>query len=143
MSLVSTMSDPLRHLKTLPWRELLQVAAFANLCVIGVELFLAWGFTQSRTVRDTLTLLYGSPLRILLPFVAAVGMAALAVYFFEYWQQQFLLNRSSLWALVACLLLGLLLKSLLPIPSLLVSLSQTSLIGIVMGIFWKGRPYWR
>ena len=91
----------------------------------------------------TLTLLYGSSLGILIPFAAAVGMGALAVYFLEYWQQQFLLNRISLWVLVLCVFLGLVLKSFLPIPPLLASVSEAALIGVTVGVFWKGRPYWR
>ncbi|MEG4403661.1 peptide chain release factor 1 [Microcoleus sp. MON2_D5] len=137
------MSNFLRRLKLLPWREMLQIAALVNCIVVGLELFLAWGFTQSRAIRNGLTLLYGSSLGILIPFAAAVGMGALAVYFLEYWQQQFLLNRISLWVLVLCLLLGLVLKSFLPIPASLASLSETALIGIMVGVFWKGRPYWR
>lgn len=137
------MNNFLRRLKLLPWREMLQIAALVNSIVIGLELFLAWGFTQSRAIRNGVTLLYGSSLGILIPFAAAVGMGALAVYFLEYWQQQFLLNRISLWVLVLCLLLGLVLKSFLPIPASLASLSETALIGISVGVFWKGRPYWR
>ncbi|HLO51566.1 MAG TPA: peptide chain release factor 1 [Kamptonema sp.] len=137
------MSNPLSRLKNLPWQELLQIAALTNLIVIGVELFLGWGFTQSPIVRNILKLLYSSSLGVLIPVVTAVGMGALAVYIFEQRQQQFLLNSSSLWTLVVCLLLGLFLKSLLPVPAFLVDLSETTLIGIVLGVFWKGRPYWR
>ncbi|WP_293346703.1 MULTISPECIES: peptide chain release factor 1 [unclassified Microcoleus] len=136
------MSNFLRRLKLFPWREMLQIAALVNSIVIGVELFLAWGFTQSRVIRNILTLLYGSSLGILIPFVTAVGMGALAVYFLEYWQQQFLLNRTNLWVLVLCVILGLVLKSFLPIPAFLASLSEAALIGITVGVFWKGRPYW-
>nr|WP_228056394.1 peptide chain release factor 1 [Microcoleus sp. LEGE 07076] len=122
---------------------MLQIAALVNSIVIGVELFLAWGFTQSRVIRNVVTLLYGSPLGILIPFAAAVGMGALAVYFLEHWHQQFLLNRTNLWVLVLCVLFGLVLKSFLPIPPVLASLSEAALIGITVGVFWKGRPYWR
>ncbi|MEG3863292.1 peptide chain release factor 1 [Microcoleus sp. herbarium12] len=136
------MSNFLRRLKLLPWREMLQIAALVNFIVIGLELFLAWGFMQSRVIRNILTLLYSPSLGILIPFVTAVGMGALAVYFLEYWHQQFLLNRTNLWVLVLCVLLGLVLKSLLPIPALLASLSEAALIGVTVGVFWKGRPYW-
>ncbi len=137
------MSNFLRRLKLLPWREMLQIAALVNSIVMGVELFLAWGFTQSRVIRNIVTLLYGSSLGLLIPFAAAVGMGALAVYFLEYWQQQYLLNRTNLWVLVVCVLFGLVLKSFLPVPALLASLSEAALIGITVGVFWKGRPYWR
>lgn len=137
------MSNFLRHFKLLPWREMLQISALVNSIVVGLELFLAWGFIQSQLFRNVLKLLFGSSLGMLIPFAIAVGMGALAVYFLEYWQQQFLLNRISLWFLVFCILLGLLLKSFLPIPPFLASLSETALIGVAVGVFWKGRPYWR
>jgi len=137
------VSNFLRRLKLLPWREMLQISALVNCIVVGLELFLAWGLIQSEVFGKIFTLLFGSPLGILIPFAIAVGMGALAVYFLEYWQQQFLLNRISLWVLVLCVLLGLVLKSFLPIPDNLASLSETALIGITVGVFWKGRPYWR
>jgi len=137
------MSNFLRRFKLLPWREMLQISALVNSIVVGLELFLAWGFIQSQLFRNVLKLLFGSSLGMLIPFAIAVGMGALAVYFLEYWQQQFLLNRISLWVLVFCILLGLLLKSFLPIPPFLASLSETALIGVAVGVFWKGRPYWR
>jgi hypothetical protein len=133
----------MRRLKLLPWREMLQIAALVNCIVVGLELFLAWGRIQSEVFGKIFTLLFGFPLGILIPFGIAVGMGSLAVYFLEYWQQQFLLNRISLWVLVLCVLLGLVLKSLLPIPDYLASLSETALIGVTVGVFWKGRPYWR
>jgi len=137
------MSNFLRRFKLLPWREMLQISALVNSIVVGLELFLAWGFIQSQLFRNVLKLLFGSSLGMLIPFAIAVGMGALAVYFLEYWQQQFLLNRISLWFLVFCILLGLLLKSFLPIPPFLASLSETALIGVAVGVFRKGRPYWR
>jgi hypothetical protein len=133
----------MRRLKLLPWREMLQISALVNCIVVGLELFLGWGWIQSEVFRKVFTLLGGSPLGILIPFATAVGMGALAVYFLEYWQQQFLLNRVSLWVLVLCVLLGLGLKSFLGIPFLLASLSEKALIGVTVGVFWKGRPYWR
>ena len=137
------MSNFLRRLKLLPWREMLQISALVNCIVVGLELFLAWGLIQSEVFVKVFKLLFASSLGILIPFAIAVGMGALAVYFLEYWQQQFLLNRVSLWVLILCVLLGLVLKLFLPIPAYLVSLSETSLIGITVGVFWKGRPYWR
>ncbi|MBD0310668.1 MAG: peptide chain release factor 1 [Microcoleus sp. T1-bin1] len=137
------MSNFLRRLKLLPWREMLQISALVNCIVVGLELFLVWGSIQSEVFWKIFKLLFGSPLGILIPFAIAVGMGALAVYFLEYWQQQFLLNRTTLWVLVLCVFLGLVLKSFLPIPPLLASLSQDALIGVTVGVFWKGRPYWR
>jgi hypothetical protein len=70
-------------------------------------------------------------------------MGALAVYLLEWWQKQWLLNNSTLWALVLCLFIGLLLKSFLPLPAIFLTASKASLISLAVGVFWKGRPYWR
>lgn len=135
------MSDFLRRLKILPWREMLQIAALVNLTVLGIELFLAWG-TKIPAISNALRLLYSSSLGILVPVAIAIGMGSLAVYLLEYWQQQFMLNQTNLWLLVFCLFLGVFLKSLL-LPPFFISLSEATLIGIAVGVFWKGRPYWR
>ena len=47
-------------------------------------------------------------------------------------------------ALVMLLALWLLLKSFVQMPSALFpDLDILSLVGVVVGVFWKGRPYWR
>lgn len=136
------MSDPIRRLKFLPWRLLLQVSILTAFIVFILELMLLWGYTHSIIIRNTIAMLYSPPLGILMPIAIAVGVGALAVYLCERSQPQ-ILNTSSLWALVLCLLLALGLKSLLPLSSLLVGLSEITLIGIIVGVFWKGRSYWR
>ncbi|MEG4800961.1 peptide chain release factor 1 [Microcoleus sp. ARI1-B5] len=132
----------MRRLKFLPWREILLIAALVNSIVIGLELFLDWGFTQSPIIYNILVLFRGSVLGVFTPFAVAVGMGALAVYFMEYLQQQFLLNRTNLWILALCVFLGVFLKSII-LGSVCMRLLNTALIGVTVGVFWKGRPYWR
>jgi hypothetical protein len=136
------MSNPLKHLKYLPWTSLLPVAGLTTQLVAAVEVWLGYGVTQSSALRNALTLLYAPPLGTLVLFALGMGMGAIAVYGCELWNRS-MLNTGSLWALAFCLLLGLFIKSLLPIPGLLVDLSQLSFIALVVGIFWKGRPYIR
>ncbi len=136
------MSNPLKHLKYLPWTSLLPVAGLTTQFVAAVEVWLGYGATQSGALRNALTLLYAPPLGTLVLFALGMGMGAIAVYGCELWNRS-MLNTGSLWALAFCLLLGLFIKSLLPIPGLLVDLSQLSFIALVVGIFWKGRPYIR
>jgi hypothetical protein len=137
------MTDPLRRLKYLPWRSLLQVSGIALIIVIVLEFLLALGYTNSSVIRSMLSVLFAPPLGILLILAAAVGVGVLAVYLLERLYQQVRINTASLWALVLCLALVLFVKSLLPLPALLVNLSYIQLMGIVVGVFWKGRPYWR
>jgi hypothetical protein len=137
------MTDPLRRLKYLPWRSLLQVSGIAVIIVIVLEFLLALGYTNSSVIRSMLSMLFAPPLGILLILAAAVGVGVLAVYLLERLYQQVRINTASLWALVLCLALVLFVKSLLPLPALLVNLSYIQLMGIVVGVFWKGRPYWQ
>ncbi len=71
-----------------------------------------------------------------------LNLPLLAVIILE-WYRQVIINVSVLWALILCLALALVVKSLLPLPAVLVGLDEIQLITIVVGVFWKGRPYWR
>lgn len=136
------MTDPLRRLQYLPWRSLLQISGLTFILVTLLELLLSLGTRHSPLIRNTLSLMFLPPLGILIFMAAAVGVGALAVYLWGRYYPQVLINSGSLWALVPCLLLFLLVKSLLPIPGL-VNLTYPQLLGIIVGVFWKGRPYWR
>ncbi|HEY9873529.1 MAG TPA: hypothetical protein V6D12_08825 [Candidatus Obscuribacterales bacterium] len=137
------MRDPFWRLKLLPWRSLLQVAVLTNLLVIAVELFLTLGYVQFAVVRQAIFLLYRPPLGILIIVALAIGIGAIAVYILERWYQEVIINTSILWALVLCLAVLLLVKSLLLGSSFLGSFDEIQLMAIIVGIFWKGRPYWR
>lgn len=137
------MTDPLRSLKYLPWSALLQVSALTTLIVVFVEFILASGYKQSDLVRRLLSLVYARPLGLFTAIAVAAGVGVLAVYLLERFYQQVFINSASLWALVVCLFLLLILKSLLPVPPFLVKMDETRLIGIAIGVFWKGRRYWR
>ena len=137
------MRDPLRRLKFLPWRSLFQVAVLTNLIVAAIEFILVLGYIQSPIFSRAISLLYAPPLDILMTIAVAIGVGAMAVYILERWYQKVIINTATLWALVPCLALILFLKSLLPIPPLLVNLDQTQLMCMIVGIFWKGRPHWQ
>lgn len=137
------MANPLRRLKFLPWRSLLQVSALTTIILIVLEFLLTLGYTQSPAINRTLDFLYTGSLGLLMTFVTAIGVGAIAVYLLERFYQQVIINTANLWGLVLCLAVFLLLKSLLPLMPILISLDQLQLVGIIIGIFWKGRPYWR
>lgn len=137
------MANPLRRLKFLPWRSLLQVSALTTLIVVVLEFLLTLGYFQSAVIKRTLSFMYAGSLSLLITFVTAIGVGAMAVYLLERFYQKIIINSASLWALVLCLALFFLLKSLIPLMPILISLDQLELIGIILGVFWKGRPYWR
>lgn len=137
------MNHLIQRLKNLPWRWLLQSAAITIVLVMILEIALTLAAIQFPIFRRGLGMLFSGPLGILMSVAVAVGVGALSVYLLEMWQQRLLLNASSLWALVGCLLLALFVKSILPVPSFLLDLSRFGLIGVMLGVFWKGGPYWR
>lgn len=142
------MRDPWRRLQYLPWQSLLQVSAITLGIVAGIEFLLSLGYAHFPTIRRILALLYRAPLDTLMILAAAIGVGVLAIYLLERIFPQVFINTATLWGLVPCLVLfvglkSLLLKSILPLSVFLVDISYLVLIGIVIGVFWKGRPYWR
>ncbi|NER38613.1 MAG: peptide chain release factor 1 [Oscillatoria sp. SIO1A7] len=127
-------------LKYLPWRELFQIAIIATLILIPLELLVGWGYSSSPIVRQIIQRIYTPPLNTIVYIAAAVGVGALAVYIGERRRVVGLVNNPSLWALVLCVMLGLLVKSLLPIPSILVNFRDFgTLIGVVFGVFGRAK----
>lgn len=100
------MNHWMQRLKNFPWRSLLQSATLSNLMIAALEILLFWGVVHSPVVSNVLKMLFSPPLGVLTKVAIAIGMGALTVYWLEIWQQRFLLNSSTLWALVGCLLLG-------------------------------------
>ncbi len=85
-----------------------------------------------------------SPIGVLIEFAVPVGIGALAVAVLERWFRQVMITNSTLWALVPCVALWLLLKSFVQLPTVLLpDVNIVPLVGVVVGVFWKGRPYWR
>ncbi len=137
------MANPLRRLKFLPWRSLFLISSLVTVIVIVVDFLIAIGYTYSPAIRQALDLLYAPPLGILVNFTIVVGIGAIAVYLLEKLYSNLSINTAILWALVLCLALCLIVKSVLPLPKVLVNLNEIQLMAIVIGVFWKGRPYWR
>jgi hypothetical protein len=96
-----------------------------------------------RQYLDFFSALSSSSLGTVVFLGIAVVFGALAVLICEIAQPQVVLNTSSLWALVLCLIVSLFVKGALSVPSLLLNLSETFVIAMIIGVFWKGKPYWR
>ena len=138
------MNDPLRRLKFLPWISLLQISLITVLVAIAFDVLLVQIATAVPVILNLLTKLLNSPIGVLIRLAVPVGIGALAVAILERWFRQVMITNSTLWALVPCVALWLLLKSFVQMPSALFpDLDIISLVGVVAGVFWKGRPYWR
>lgn len=138
------MFNPLRRLRTLPWIVLLQVALVTVAIVVAFDLLIMQTFLLVPVALNLLVKLLNAPISLLISLAISVGIGALGVAILERWFRQVMITNSTLWALVPCLALWLLLKSLLPLPpSIVPDLDIFQLTGIILGIFWKGRSYWR
>jgi hypothetical protein len=136
------MRDPLSRLKLLPWRSLFQVAILTQLVVIVLEFSLSLVLEQSAIAVQFWKLLFEPPLGMLTSLVVAMAAGALGVIILER-MGKVAINVSNLWALFFCLFVILLVRRLIPVLELILSLDDISLTGIIIGMFWKARGYWR
>ncbi len=138
------MNDPFRRLKFLPWISLLQISLITVLMAIAFDVLLARIAASVPVILNLLSKLLVSPIGVLLDLAIPVGIGALSVAVLERWFRQVIITNSTLWALVPCVALWLLLRSFVPLPTVLIpDINIVSLAGVVVGVFWKGRPYWR
>lgn len=137
------MNDPLRRLKQLPWLPLFLVALLTFFWASVLEWLLALGADNVNLVRNALLMLFAPPLNLLMLIAIAIGIGALAVLFLEIMYPQLMITTGTLWALVLCVFCVGFVRSLLPSPLALLTPSYSMLIGILLGVFLKGKPYWR
>lgn len=136
------MNNPLRRLKQLPWLPLFLTALLTLFWATVVELLLRFGYENVLLIQQALEMLFTPPLSIIMGFAIAVGLGALAVTFLEIVYPQLFISTGVLWALLLCLFLLLFVRNLV-IPTILLEASYSMLIGSMLGIFLKGKPYWR
>ncbi|MDX2096309.1 MAG: hypothetical protein SFW36_00915 [Leptolyngbyaceae cyanobacterium bins.59] len=139
----------MRKLKRLPWGLVFQVAIVINLIILIGEALILAGAEFSPAVRHAVEVLYvRPPFAPLTPIVIGLGVGALAVWIAERFFRQLYLNLSTLWALYGSLVLLFLIKTvfLMIFPAFLPVLADfngSTLTGLVLGIFWKGRSHYR
>lgn len=137
------MNNPLRRLKQLPWLPLFLIALLTIFWASVLELALLLGAASIALIKDALVMLFTPPLGIIVSLAIAVGVGALAVVFLEIVYPHLMVSAGVLWALVLCLFLIMVVRSALPPQTQLLEPSYAMLIGNMLGIFMKGKPYWR
>lgn len=136
------MSDPWRRFCAQPWSLIVPIAGTTTAIAAVAELLLLALARRSSGLAE-LSGLLAQPFFATLAHTAGwVGVGALGIVLCERWRPRLLPNTAILWTLVLCLLLAGWLKSVL-LPGLLVVRAAPSLVGLVIGVFWKGAPYWR
>lgn len=137
------MANPLDRLKRLPWIDLLLNALLTALCVTVAEFILVILIRAVTIVAQVVIMVFNSPLGILVQFGISIGIGALAVILLERFFPQVRIDTGALWALIACLILAMIARTLLPSPVILIKISQVSAVAMMLGVFWRGRRYWR
>lgn len=137
------MNNFIQRLKNLPWSSLLQSVALTYLIVAIAEVLTLWVITQSPAFKQMMLLLLTPPLGMLILFAVGVGVGVLSIYLIEIQPSKVFLNVPCLWALFIGLLIVLFLYKSIFTPVIFLSTSQITTMGILIGLFWKGRPYWR
>ncbi|ERN41023.1 hypothetical protein KR51_00024430 [Rubidibacter lacunae KORDI 51-2] len=135
------MSDYWRRFQKQLWGLLAQIAAAATVIAAIAEGLLIYAAVNISAIATVLEHIISSPFGFLLPFGASVAVGALGVLLCEHWRPRLIPNVGNLWALVLCLIVGAWLKSYL-LPQNLLLLTSQSVVGLIIGVFWKGRPYW-
>jgi hypothetical protein len=137
------MSNPLRQLKYLPWLPLALTGFATALIVFIAEVLLVVSAQYIPGVANVLQVLFSPLLAIIMEFAIAFGIGILAVFWLEKVYPRLVISAGVLWALILCVILAILVKSLLPLAVNFVQLNQMLMAGILVGVFWKGRRYWR
>jgi hypothetical protein len=137
------MNNPLRRLRQIPWTSLFWTSLLTLFWASVIDQLLRFGLIYVDLIGRALTLLFTPPLNIIVGLAAAMGLGALAVVFLEILYPQMMISTGVLWSLLLCLFLMLVVRSLLPLPTILLEPSYSMLIGAMLGIFIKGKPYWR
>ena len=133
--------NPIEQFKRLPWRSLAQATILVVLFVTLLEFGIAFGL-QFPQVSVALRLLFNPPLGLLTECAIAFGLGVLAVVILERIDRSSI-RAGSLWGLVLCIVIAFLIKGWLPIGNALFRVEQLQIGGLLVGIFWYGRPYWR
>jgi len=140
------MGNPLRRLSRLPWISLMITAGLTGIWIFVMEFFLGFGIVRSPLVQNVMVTLLSPPLGLIFTLAIGVGVGGLELYLLEIIYPSLRIDTGVMWALVLCLIGAIALKTILladTLPLTLVSLNQTQLIGAVLGVFWKGKAYWR
>ncbi len=138
------MRDPIRQLRELPWAEAMSCAGLTLLAIVALEAIILYVLGAVQGVGLLVALMTQGPFAPILLLVWAALAGVLLLTVFERLCPWIRIRIGVLWALVGSMMLALMLRSLLRsvVPEVFVFATPTCLMGIAIGVFWKGRPYW-
>jgi hypothetical protein len=131
-------------LKQLPWRSLFLAAFLAVIIVKAFDFAVVQGLDALNSNATILNLLVTPAGSLLLFGCGGLAIGGVGVLCLERFGNLRFINANILWTLILCLLIALWLLSKFDLPSIgFAQFSETHLIGIIIGVFWKGQNYWR
>jgi hypothetical protein len=131
--------------KQLPWRSLFLAALLAVIIVKAFDYLATKGLSAFDAHGAIRNLLITGSGELLLLGGGGLAIGGLGVLCLERFENVRFISANVLWALILCLVIALWLLSKLDVPGIgfAQQFSETHLIGIVIGVFWKGQKYWR
>jgi hypothetical protein len=127
-------------LKYRPWRSLVFAALLSSLVVKMTDLILGQILNHFIGAELWMKFLLTKPGFTLLSVCSGLAIGSLGVVFLEQFENDRMFYSSTLWILVGCILISLWLILRLDIGGLsLVKIHYISTVGIIVGVFWKGR----
>jgi hypothetical protein len=130
--------------KQLPWRSLFLAAILAVIIVKAFDYVVAQSLSILSPDATILKLLVTPAGGLLLFGCGGLAIGGFGVLCLERFGNVRLIHSNTLWALILCLLVSLWFLSQLPVGGLgFVAFSEAHLVGVIIGVFWRGQDYWR
>ncbi|MFK8186726.1 MAG: hypothetical protein AB8B99_25400 [Phormidesmis sp.] len=129
-------------MRYLPWSPLFQSAGLTVLVATALDILL--GMTLSFIPQLGQFLFTNAFLVLVISLAVPFGVGALGLFFTRHFFRQVLLGTDTIWALVGCLLVALIVKSFLQlIPTLFLGgFSLQTVMMVAVGCFTAGKRYW-
>lgn len=137
------MSNPFRSLKYLPWSILFQSAAVTIAIATVLDYGLSWGVTQWAETQPESALPAILSGLFVVTLLASYGIGALVLLITERFFREVVLSAETLWALIGCVIALYWLRTLIPVPGLLMQMDLYNITLISLGCFFTGKRYWR
>ncbi len=141
------MFDPWQSFKSLPWIPLISTAVVTVTLGKIFDLVFISTYSYVPQSQSWIDLIFSPPWGLILIILLSIGLGAVSVWLLETFFSPGAIYASTLWGLVLCLLVLMIIVSLISdfanVPSSLLGINQNILVGMVVGVFWKGKKYWR
>ncbi|MCM1984542.1 hypothetical protein [Lyngbya confervoides] len=131
-------------LKTLPWIAIVRSAALTVITWAIVSAALWFAAQSFPAIETVFSLFLRQPMNLISNLGIGILLGVLAFTLLD--NSEGRLTVPMMWFLVLAVTVGMVFYEYVPIRLyrlLAVNFNQPTLVGLVLGVFWKGRRYWR